>query len=332
MKNKKMEFISVKDIYYLAIILLIKVNSWFYSPVLKKFIVSGITLLAYGFSIKKRRVIEKNLSKAFGGGLSEEQRREIIKGAFREFWRDMFLWLPSDPDRDEFRRAELRGVEHLRRALENGRGVILWESNGYGRKLASKHILNQNGFSICQVHGTNHLGGFLTEDSSGTWARRSIINRFFERCEKQFVGEVIVLPGSSSLAFTRLLLSRLKQNSVLCISGDGKTGQKLIPLKFLGQTDFFSTGMVSLARTAEATILPMFCVVEKDGRTSLIIERSIHTDTDADREHFLENSVAEYVGLLEAYIRRYPEQYRNWHLVGNSPEVQRLKDSQEVTI
>lgn len=320
---------SLKDVYYLAVILLIKVNSWLPSPKLRELAVGGIVLLAYRFSTEKRRVIEKNLSDAFDGGLSEERKREIIKGAFREFWQDMFLWLPSDRDRNEFKRAELRGVEHLRGALENGRGVILWESNGYGRKLASKHILRQNGFSICQVHGANNLGGFLTEDSSATWVRRSIINRFFENCEKQFISETINLPASNSLSFTRILLNRLGQNAVLCISGDGKTGQKLIPLKFLGQTDFFSTGMVSLAKMSGATILPMFCIRERDGKTSLIIERPIRVEAEGGREGGLKDSVAEYADLLEAYIRRYPEQYRNWHLVGISPEILDFKSSRE---
>jgi len=323
---------SLKDVYYLVIMLLIKMNVWFSSPRLRKFTVSSIVFLAYRFSTKKRRIIEKNLSRAFDDGLNVERRQGIIKGAFREFWQDMFLWLPSDLDRDELAKAEFRGIEYLQKALENGKGVILWESNGFGRKLASKQILHQSGFSIHQVHGVNHLGGFLTENSPDTWVRHLVINRFFENCEKQFINEIINLPDSNSLAFTRLLLDRLKQNAIICISGDGKVGQKLIPLKFLGQTDFFSTGMVSLAKTAGATILPMFCVAGKDGRTSLIIERPIHTNADADREHTLENSVAEYIGLLEAYIRRYPEQYRNWHLVGNSPEVRRLKDSQEVMV
>ena len=113
----------------------------------------------------------------------------------------------------------------------------------------------------------------------------------------------------------------MEENVIVCISGDGKAGQKLIPLKFLGQTEFFSTGMVSLSRFTEAPILPMFCIEEKGGKTSLIIEHPLNVELSLDKETGLEKSVCQYAGLLEYYIRSYPEQYRNWHLVGTAPDV-----------
>jgi len=112
----------------------------------------------------------------------------------------------------------------------------------------------------------------------------------------------------------------LRQNAIICITGDGKIGQKLIPLKFLGQTEFFSTGMISLSKISGAPILPMFCTVEKNDKTDLVIEHPIKVEENGDREHGVEISVAKYAALLEAYIRQYPEQYRNWHIVGELPK------------
>jgi hypothetical protein len=34
-----------------------------------------------------------------------------------------------------------------------------------------------------------------------------------------------------------------------------------------------------------------------------------------DREGNLEKTVIQYARLLESYIMKYPEQYRNWHLL-----------------
>ena len=77
--------------------------------------------------------------------------------------------------------------------------------------------------------------------------------------------------------------------------------------------------MVSMSKLSRASILPVFCVKEESGKTALNIEHPIEVDTDKDRKGALENCVSIYAGILETYIKLYPEQYRNWHLVGKIP-------------
>jgi len=311
----RMKFVRIKDFYFLSVIMLIMITSWFSSPKLKEFVVSFIASAAYRFSRNKRRLGEKNLSETFNDKLSEDQRREIVKGAFYEFWKDTFSLSLSSVERGAIIEAEIRGVEHLHGALKNGMGVILWESVFFGRRTLAKQMLHENGFSIYQVHMKHHLGGFQNDRGSITWVQRHIIRPLFEKCEKQFVEEIIYLPNSNSLAFTRVLLNRLKQNSIICITGDVGFGQKLIPQRFLGRTKLFATGMVSLAKISGAPILPIFCIQERNGKASLIIDHPIQIETDVDRERGLENSIAQYAGLLESYIRRFPEKCRSWHYV-----------------
>jgi len=167
---------------------------------------------------------------------------------------------------------------------------------------------------IHQVYAEVHLRGFLTTDPdrSNSWVRDHMIKTEMERSEKPFLAEIIYLPSSDSLVFTRILLDRLKQNAILCIPGDGWSGKKLLPMRFLGHTKLFSTGMVSLAKISGASILPIFCIQEKNGKTSLIIEPPILIEIEVGREQVLEKGVLQYVRLLESYIRKYPEQYRNW--------------------
>jgi lauroyl/myristoyl acyltransferase len=74
--------------------------------------------------------------------------------------------------------------------------------------------------------------------------------------------------------------------------------------------------MVSLAKLAGATILPLFCFSNSDGQTTLILESPIPLDLDDSRKQVNEKALMYYADLLESYIRRYPDQYRNWHLVG----------------
>lgn len=309
-----MNFIDLKDLYFLLVIVLINVVNWFSSPKLRDIVISSIVFTAYELSTKKRRNMVGNVTIAFNGKIREHQKVEIVKGAIHTFWNSMFSWLESTIDKEESLNAELCGLEHLHDALRVGNGVILWESNGFGNRILSKRILHRKGFMVHQIHGANNLGGFLIDNGSATWVRRQLINLFFENLERQFVTEIINLPISNSLAFTRILLTRLSQNAILCIAGDGKTGQKLIPQKFLGRSNFFSTGIISLAKISGAAILPMFCFRERNGRIILVIEKSIKVQKDENRRQSFESHVADYKNLLGAYIKRYPEQYINWHL------------------
>jgi lauroyl/myristoyl acyltransferase len=309
-----MKFIAPKDLYFLFVIGLINVVDWFSSPKLKGFVISSIVVTAYKFSSNKKQKMSRNVTLAFNGKIREHQKVEIVKGAINTFWNFMFSWLESSIDMEEMSNAELCGLGNLHHALRNGNGVILWESNGFGNRILSKRILHRKGFVVRPVHGANHLGGFFTENSSATWVRCALINRFFENCERKFVAEIIKLPRSNSLAFTRILLNRLNQNAIVSVSADGGTGQKMIPKRFLGRSEFFSTGIVSLAKISGAEILPMFCFRENDGKIKLVIEKPIKVQNNDDREESLESSVADYINLLETYVRRYPEQYINWHL------------------
>jgi len=314
-----MRFVRLKDLYFISVIALIKAVNLLPSHEQKEFVARGIAFSAYHLSRGKRRSVEKNLSKVFGEKFSEHEKQNIIRGVFHEFWKDTLFFSLSEEEKTALKKAEIQGLDHLQDALKRGRGAILWESGSFGRRNLPKQILHANGFSVHQVHTEQHIGGFLVKGFRSTsrpqiWIRNNIIKPFFEGCEKQFVAEIIYLPfDPNSLAFTRRLLEVLKKNAVICIRADIGHGQKLIPLELLGHTRLFATGMVSLARMSGASILPMFCIQERSGKTTLALERPISIENGIDRENGLRNSVAEYVDLLESYIRRYPEMYRGWH-------------------
>ncbi len=80
---------------------------------------------------RHRRLALSNLEKAFGRALSPPQRRRIARASFRHFGRmiaDDLKWAHLDGAR---RLALLRveGAEHIRRALESDRGVLLFSAH-----------------------------------------------------------------------------------------------------------------------------------------------------------------------------------------------------------
>jgi lauroyl/myristoyl acyltransferase len=309
-----MKFMAVTDFYFLSVMVLTKLLSWFSSIRLRAFVARTIGLAAYWFLGHKRRLSERNLSKTFEGSLRESQIRRIIIKSYYELWYDTFSLSPSASEKAAIKQMDLRGLRHLQKALEDGKGVILWESSYFGRRALAKQILHEHGYAIHQVHAANHLlGGFMPGRSSATWIRDHVFKPFLEKGEKQFVSEIIYLPESDSLTFTRVLLNQLKQNDIVCMPGGGMYARKFIPTKFLGQPISFSTGIISLTKISGAPLLPMFCIQENNDKIGLIIESPISMESNADREHSIENGVNQYVSLLESYIRKYPEQYRSWH-------------------
>jgi lauroyl/myristoyl acyltransferase len=311
----RMKPVTAKDFYYLCAITLVKLMAFFPSPRVKELVATALGSIAYASSFSKRRVMETNLTRCFFQSLDEDRQRKILLGAFSGVWRELFSWSLNRAELRAARETEIEGLKHLQEALELGKGVILWESNGFGRRLLAKRILHAKGFPLHQVHGPNHLGGFLTKDASESWLRRRMIKGFFRRCEQQFCSAIVDLPGSGSLAFARTLQKFLSRNSILIASGDGRVGERLIPIDFLGQPVHFATGMVSLARWSGAVLLPIFCVPGDTGAPLLVIEKPIRIDQSAGRNRALESAVRRYATLLEDYIRRYPELYRNWHLL-----------------
>ena len=314
-----MRLVALTDLYFLTVVALMKIGSWFLSDRLKELLVNGIAFSAYSLARTKRQRSEKNLSKAFQGRLDRGEMRAVVRGACAAFWQDTFLLLPSTAEKAALEKVDFRGLEHLRGALEKGKGVILWESRFFGRRVLAKQILHENGFAVYQVSGENHLGGFVN-DGSATYVRRRLIHPFFDKCQRRWVSGIIYLPRSVSVALTRRLLEHLRQNAILCLAADGSVGQKFIPLRLLHSTELFPTGAVSMARISGASILPMFCVHGRDGEKRLAIEGPIPIEPSVDQDRTLENSLRQYVSLLESYIRRYPEQYRNWHDLGRSAQ------------
>jgi len=307
----KPRLVSAPDAYYVAVILMLIGAGWLPSDRLRGRLARLLGSLACVVSRGKRRRIERSLANAFG----RPAEPRIVRAAFEEFWREMLCW--TSPMRDA---VTTGGIEHLQRARDSGRGAILWESNAFGRRLLMKKALHAHGFAVHQVHGPNSVGHLLAEGSPTTRARTAIVRKFFDRREIRFVEDILYLPASDSLAFTRTLLEKLQKNAILCIAGDGHVGRRLIELPFLGGTIGLSAGMPNLAKLSGAPLLPVFCMPRSDGSARLEIGPPIEVDRSADRDDALRLAVAEFVTRLEALVRREPGGYRNWHLLAAAAE------------
>jgi KDO2-lipid IV(A) lauroyltransferase len=310
-QRPKANFLTAYDLYLILVCGLIKAADAWPCLGLRAVFARVAAFAAFQLARRRRRIREECVAQRLQ--LSGAELRQVVKQSFYEFWVEIFSLSPLGGNRAGKLDGDLQGVEHIQQALEKGKGVILWESSFFGRRVTAKRILYENGFSVSQIHNEHHTGGF---SNCHTWISKHLIQPFFESCEEPFVREIIYL-RSDSFAFIRVFAERLKHNGIICVSADGAGGHKFITVDFRGRTDAFSTGMISLARLSGATILPVFCV-QQGNRPRVIIESPIGIEQGADRERTAERSISQYVHLLETYTTRYPAQYRHWYAAEHS--------------
>lgn len=307
-----MHLVRAHDFYLLAVILLVELARRVPFLPLHRWFAPLLTALAYHTSRHKRAEIKKNLARAFGTMLDAAAQQALCYQIFTAFWLEMFTW--ALPDSHFTQNTTILGIEHLQNALSRNKGVILWESSGFGKRVAAQAIFYVNGFALTPVHALRHLGGIDSGDTRDSQVFSKIIRPYFHNLELARVAEIQYLPQDASLVFTRTLLDRLAHNAILCIAADGPKGHKHVELPFLGQPHKFATGMLSLAQLSDAPMLPMFCTPNAAGGYILEILPPLPLSAASTRAQ-QQAALAQYVHLFESRIRAQPEWYRHWDLV-----------------
>lgn len=302
------------DFYYLALFLAAEAVGRQPFRSLRQAGIDGLGRLACALSGAKRRRIEGHLERAFGAGLEPARRRRITRACFREFWQEMVDWVPGAIDGPPAAEIPVRGLDHLHAALERGGGAILWESNGFSRRLRGIRVLHAHGVALYQTHGETHLGVMGTPPGPGTWIRRRLLHAAYARRERRYVAEIVQIPLDPTVGSGRVYLKHLRRNRVLCMAGDGQIARRLFPVHLLGRTVGLAPGAVKLAMLSGAPLLPFFWAPRGEGAPALDIEPPIvpagHDDESISR------CLQAFADALETRVRRWPDAYRNWHMLG----------------
>ncbi len=268
---------------------------------------------AFHLSARKRSRAAAGLDLAMGRQPAPLMHN-LLAQSFVSFWEDLLLpFAFEQPGSDD--RFTLDGEVHLANALDRGNGVILWESNSFGRRSVAKQVLASRGYSLVQVHLENHLGGLRNDGLHRSSLRGSVLHPILEAWEKEFVDEIIYLPRDGSLAYARTLRRRLQENRIVCSAADGNWGEKNMPIPFFGGAFAFSTGMVSLSRLTGAPLIPLFCWCEKEDRYRTTLFPPLVHPPRTEREEATRQTLTEFSKIFESCVRRFPTQFHNWQSV-----------------
>jgi len=231
-----------------------------------------------------------NLRLAYPDASARERRRLMLASLVNLGWNLVdFLrmqdWTASDV-RDHI---ELNGLEHLHRALEQGRGAIL----------LVPHLGNfELGLQALAVAGVDCV---VVERE----LRNAELHQQVHALRSRFGAQPVGRNGAA-----RAIAGALRKGRVVVLAVDqysGQTGRVFVP--FFGLRVPTSSAPAVLARRSGTPVLPC-CVVRdaRDHHTGLILP-PVLTQRTSDRQADVEDATSAFYASLEKLIRAYPEHW-----------------------
>lgn len=201
--------------------------------------------------------------------------------------------------------VELRGVDHLLKALAAGCGAILWVGNSAFASLTVKIALHDAGFTLHHLSHPRH--GFSTSKFGMRW-----LNPLRTRIECGYLGTRAVLPlnGNAGPVLARLI-DRLRDGSVVSVT-EGGTSLRPLTVPFLNGSLRLAPGAPGMAQRAGAALLPVFATREESNRCVVTIEPPLSLPRGLSKGSFLESAARAFAERLETNVRRYPGAWFGW--------------------
>ena len=252
----------------------------------------------YYLHAKLRRVGHRNLALALPQ-LSSEEHRRILKAEFVTLGRQLgdFCYLPRLTRENVDKVVQYSGLEHYLEARERGKGVLFvtahlggWEIGSYAHSLY--------GYPIHIV--VRPLDNPLLDRFVDSYRTRAS-NRTFGKQD-----------------FARGLLAAMQAGETVGILMDtNMTPPQGVFVDFFGTLACTASGLARVALRTKAAVVPGFTVWHEEEQLYHIhFEPALQLTNTGDDERDAIANTELFTKAIEAYVRRYPEQWlwvhRRW--------------------
>ena len=257
----------------------------------------GELLGRVGFRLDRRHrtVTLKNLDLAFGDSKTGQEKVEIARATFEYFGTMIFELITwGRPSRKRFeRKVEVVGAEHVEKALEKGRGVILVGSHYGNWEIAA--ISHGYRFGPCSVVG------------------RALDNPYFNRWLERIrgtSGNGVVYKQHAVARVMRLLKN--KETVGLVVDQD-VSQEDAVFVEFFGVKASTTPVASLIGLKTGAVLVPIFSHPLDDGRYRCFYEKPLdpHDFAGLDRQQAVFEMTQRCARVLEEQVRRNP-QYWLW--------------------
>ena len=242
-----------------------------------------------------RKRMEENVAEVFAKEIpSAKERKALVLRAWLNFARGVLdtTAVMHFTKEQILSTVALEGEEHIKRALENGKGVLALSAHLGSFTLIGARLAAA-GYPFSALVKQPADAGF-TKLVDGYRAQIGIHT-------------ISAKPRREAV---RGILKALRDNRiVLVIADEFKSGD--IMVDFLGMRAPAPRGPATLALRTGAVTLPMFATRNGDDRLTLSVGAPIAPVSDEDLEQSVVSTTALYTRHIEAAIRQFPDQW-NW--------------------
>jgi KDO2-lipid IV(A) lauroyltransferase len=258
-----------------------------------------VSRIGYYLAGRHRRIAKESLSIAFGKEKTPSEIKRIIKTSFRYMVEGglelMFLLERPALIKDM---AFLEGEERLKACLERKKGVIL----------VTAHFGN---FPLMMARLS--LEGYPVYGIMRRMRDERVEKIFFKKRKALGINTIYSQPRKACIDES---LKVLREGKLLFIQLDQNFGTKGIFVDFFGKKAATATGPVVLALRAKAAILPCFILHNSNHTYRIIFEPEYEIKFAKTLDETILLNIQALTGIIESYIRNYPEEWswihRRW--------------------
>lgn len=249
-----------------------------------------IGLLAFLFNRKRRLVAYANLKAAFAKEKSPRELKQITKRVYQTLVQTFVEILNLTKINRKYvdRYVEVVNMDRIRNAAKSGRGTILLTGH-FGDWELSSLVSSVEGFPIMVLAREQKMKRL-----------NDLLNRLRESNGCKVIGKGISVKN---------ILKALYEQNIVGILSDQDAGKEGIFVDFFGRPVSCHAGPFEIAQRTNSLILPNFIVRTKGACHKLFLEEYIDLKDLSSSKDDIRQGLQEFTGLLESYVRKYPDQW-----------------------
>jgi KDO2-lipid IV(A) lauroyltransferase len=252
--------------------------------------------IAFDLLRVRRRVTLGNLKAHLNGPGKGLSAVTIGRRSYANFGRSIaeFARIPCVDNRFLRTRIQFEGLEHLDRALAEGRGAVLVTGH-FGSWELMGCALARMGYPLTFLVGVQR-------------------NRLVQGLMNRLRGEcgIPVIEPASLLRTTRLL----RRNRFVAMLSDQDAGRQGVFVDFMGEKASTHAGAARLALLTGAPVITGFIIRTGSISHRIVIEKPIYAERSVAREESVLRMTEAYTAAIESYVERYPDHWlwahRRW--------------------
>ena len=239
-----------------------------------------------------------NLHKVFQDILDQKGKRNIARITFVNITKGYFeTMLSCNPFKHKvLNRISLTGEEHLKTALERGKGIIAVTAH-FGNFILMGAKLHEEGYPFYTV---------IREPRDPRIAR--VLRRY-----RSMMGFPSI-PAKPRKLCINSILAYLRRNKIVCLIADENKRRGGITVDFLGHPAPTVKSPAFIALKTGAAIVPVFIVRQKKDSHKIIIDPPLNYTITGDKTQDIYTITLRITKIIESYIKHYPTQ---WYWINN---------------